>query len=122
LRSNSRRVQPTASPAAPYLAAALPIEQPLRFDHLTLEDGLSQNTVLAILQDRQGFNWAAPQDGLNRYDGYSFTVYKHDPQNPDSLSQSVIAMAPKSTNSVKENNMMSYLNILYRYFHEKTTL
>lgn len=84
------RVQPAPTPVEPGQTAPLPIDQLLRFDHLTLEDGLSQNTVLALIQDRQGFIWAATQDGLNRYDGYNFTVYKHDPQNTNSLSQSSI--------------------------------
>jgi signal transduction histidine kinase/ligand-binding sensor domain-containing protein len=59
---------------------------PLRFDRLSLEDGLSQNSVLAMLQDSQSFLWFGTQDGLNRYDGYSFTVFKNDPDDPNSLS------------------------------------
>ena len=51
----------------------------LRFEHLTIEDGLSQNVVYAVLQDRRGFVWMGTKDGLNRYDGYAFTVYRHDP-------------------------------------------
>lgn len=42
---------------------------PARFERLGLEDGLSQNAVLAMLQDRHGFLWFGTQDGLNRYDG-----------------------------------------------------
>jgi ligand-binding sensor domain-containing protein/signal transduction histidine kinase len=60
----------------------------LRFDRLTVEDGLSQNTVHAILQDRMGFMWFATEDGLDRYDGYNFTVYRHNLDDPDSLSSS----------------------------------
>lgn len=71
-----------ASPAAP--------PPPLRFERLTLENGLSQNAVLALFQDRQGFLWIGTQDGLNRYDGYGYTIYKNDPQNPNSLSQNSI--------------------------------
>src|SRR5215472_14752748 len=58
----------------------------LRFAHLTTNDGLSQSNVTAILQDRQGFMWFATRDGLNRYDGNSFVVYKHNPNDPGSLS------------------------------------
>ena len=58
----------------------------LKFTHLTTNDGLSQNNVTAILQDRRGFMWFATRDGLNRYDGNTFVVYKHNPNDVDSLS------------------------------------
>ncbi len=65
----------------------------LRFEHLTIDDGLSQNAGLALLQDSQGYLWIGTQDGLNRYDGYQITQFKHDPDNPASLSHnSVIAL------------------------------
>ena len=62
----------------------------LKFTHLTTNDGLSQGYVVDILQDRRGFMWFATRDGLNRYDGYSFVVYKHDPKDPGSLSSNFI--------------------------------
>ncbi len=52
------------------------------FDRLTIEQGLSQSTVRAILQDRDGFMWFGTMDGLNRYDGYEFVVFRHDPRHP----------------------------------------
>ena len=58
----------------------------LKFTHLTTDDGLSQGYVTAILQDRRGFMWFATRDGLNRYDGNTFVVYKHNPNDPVSLS------------------------------------
>ncbi len=58
----------------------------IKFEHISLEQGLSQSSVYCILQDSKGFMWFGTQDGLNKYDGYSFTVYKHDPQEPQSLS------------------------------------
>jgi ligand-binding sensor domain-containing protein/signal transduction histidine kinase len=58
----------------------------LRFDHLSIEQGLSQSSVHVIFQDRRGFLWFGTEDGLNRYDGYSFKVYKPDPDVPNSLS------------------------------------
>ncbi len=48
----------------------------LKFEKLSSEDGLSQNTIYDILQDQQGYMWFATQDGLNRYDGYDFKVYR----------------------------------------------
>lgn len=48
----------------------------LYFEHVTAREGLSQNSVNAILQDVHGYLWIGTQDGLNRYDGYNFTVYR----------------------------------------------
>ncbi len=62
----------------------------IRFDRLTLEHGLSQNTVHCILQDRVGFIWFGTQDGLNRYDGYDFVVYRSDASDPASLPHDFI--------------------------------
>jgi len=64
--------------------------QNLKFTHLTTNDGLSQGYVTAILQDRLGFMWFATRDGLNRYDGNSFVVYKNNPYDPASLSSNFI--------------------------------
>lgn len=64
--------------------------QSIKFEHLSLAEGLSQSTVYAILQDAKGFMWFGTQDGLNQYDGYTFTHYRHDPQDPDSLSNNFI--------------------------------
>ena len=58
----------------------------LRFDHFSLEQGLSQSGALCMLQDRRGFVWIGTEDGLNRFDGYNFIVYRPDPQDPHSLS------------------------------------
>ncbi|MBV9037061.1 MAG: hypothetical protein JO182_21395, partial [Acidobacteriaceae bacterium] len=62
----------------------------LKFSHLTTNDGLSQGYVIAIVQDRRGFMWFATRDGLNRYDGNTFVVYKHDPNDPGSLNSNFI--------------------------------
>ncbi len=61
-------------------------EQRLAFRHISLEHGLSQTTVNSMLQDRRGFMWFGTYDGLNKYDGYHFTVYRKVPNNPKSLS------------------------------------
>lgn len=60
------------------------------FKHLTINNGLSQNTVYSLLQDRTGFIWIGTEDGLNKYDGYEFTTYKHDASDKNSLSNSQI--------------------------------
>jgi signal transduction histidine kinase/ligand-binding sensor domain-containing protein/DNA-binding NarL/FixJ family response regulator len=63
----------------------------VRFKHLTIEDGLSNNVVYAIFQDQWSFLWFGTRDGLNRYDGCRFTAYRPDPGNPNSLSHNIIA-------------------------------
>ena len=55
----------------------------LRFEHLSELQGLSQNSVRSILQDSEGFMWFGTEDGLNKYDGYTFTVLRHDPNDPE---------------------------------------
>ncbi|TFW27961.1 sensor histidine kinase [Massilia horti] len=57
----------------------------LRFERLSIEQGLAQESVLTILQDRQGFMWFGTQAGLNRYDGYKITVFRNDPRDPGSI-------------------------------------
>jgi len=64
--------------------------QNMPFDHLSLDDGLSQSVVNVFLQDRQGFLWMGTQDGLNRYDGVRFVTYKYDPEDPFSLGNNFI--------------------------------
>jgi ligand-binding sensor domain-containing protein/anti-sigma regulatory factor (Ser/Thr protein kinase) len=60
------------------------------FEHISLIDGLSQSTVTSIYQDNEGFLWFGTGNGLNKYDGYNFTVYKHNPSDPYSLSNDYI--------------------------------
>src|SRR5882757_569289 len=62
----------------------------LKFGHLSTNNGLSQSNVTCILQDRMGFLWFGTQNGLNRYDGYQFTVYRNDPHDSSSLSNNYI--------------------------------
>lgn len=57
---------------------------------LSSKEGLSQVQVNAVMQDHRGFIWVATKDGLNRYDGYSFKVYRSDPTDPNSLSDNWI--------------------------------
>lgn len=60
-------------------------EDELRFRHITLEQGLSQLTISSIARDRVGFMWFGTQDGLNKYDGSTFRVYRNNPYDKNSL-------------------------------------
>jgi ligand-binding sensor domain-containing protein/serine phosphatase RsbU (regulator of sigma subunit) len=62
----------------------------IAFNHLTVNDGLSQSSVTCIFQDRKGFMWFGTQDGLNRYDGYKFKVFKNIPNDTTSLTDNFI--------------------------------
>lgn len=64
--------------------------QDFKFSHLTVNEGLSQSVINCIMQDDKGFMWFGTQAGLNRYDGYSFEIYKRDPQDSNSLSNNFI--------------------------------
>ncbi|TLY58388.1 MAG: hypothetical protein E6K52_13045, partial [Gammaproteobacteria bacterium] len=68
-----------AAPAGALLAVApVPAVRSLYFEHLTVRDGLSQSTVMSILQDSQGYLWLATESGLDRYDGYSIHEYRRE--------------------------------------------
>jgi ligand-binding sensor domain-containing protein/signal transduction histidine kinase len=60
-------------------------QEDVQFEHLTTRQGLSVNSVLSAFQDREGYMWFGTEDGLNKYDGYSFTVFKHDPNDSRTL-------------------------------------
>ena len=54
----------------------IPYGKNIRFEQVSLEEGLSQSVVNVILQDKKGFLWVGTDDGLNRYDGYNFKIFK----------------------------------------------
>lgn len=62
----------------------------IRFEHITKSDGLSQGSVYDVYQDHQGFLWFATQDGLNKYDGYQFKIYRNDSNDSSSISNNWI--------------------------------
>ncbi|TQV87199.1 sensor histidine kinase [Aliikangiella coralliicola] len=72
----------------------------LRFSRYSLEQGLSQATVTCMLQDYQGFLWICTQDGLNRFDGYTFKVFSFDSENQHSLTSSYIEALYEDENGV----------------------
>ena len=82
--------QDTAAGTAETQRSADPLlSRYLRFGQLTTKDGLSNDTIWGIAQDNQGFMWFGTFDGLNRYDGNDFKLYRHDPDDPNSLSHNL---------------------------------
>lgn len=67
------------------------------FSSLNTVDGLSQGRITKIIQDQSNFIWFGTADGLNRYDGYSFLVFRHKKDNPSSISNNII-------NDIKETH------------------
>ncbi|KAB2880762.1 GHKL domain-containing protein [bacterium] len=59
-------------------------------ERISIEQGLSQSVVNTIYQDKKGFLWFGTQDGLNRFDGYSFVVFKNEPGNVNSISNNTV--------------------------------
>lgn len=66
------------------------LNQKRHFRTISVEEGLSQSTVYTIVQDKLGFIWVGTQDGLNRYDGDEFVVYRSQKNNPSSLKSTYI--------------------------------
>lgn len=64
--------------------------QSICFRRFSTTEGLSHNEVLCILQDHKGFMWFGTYDGLNRFDGYTFKVYRNEQRNSNSLSGNVV--------------------------------
>jgi len=64
------------------------VENSIKFEHLSVDDGLSNSFVWAMLQDSRGFMWFGTAHGLNRFDGYRFTFFGH--QGPGTLSDNSV--------------------------------
>jgi len=64
----------------------------IKFEKLSVENGMSQSSVLNIIQDDQGFMWFATLDGLNKYDGYNFKVYWSSKTKKDAISDNIVTV------------------------------
>jgi len=64
--------------------------QTIQFRNLTMEDGLSNNKVNTVIQDKTGFIWFGTEDGLDCYDGYNFKIFRHDPDDSNSISDNSV--------------------------------
>ena len=97
----------------------------LLFRTLSIEQGLSQNSVLSIARDRFGFLWFGTESGLNKFDGYHFTVYIPVEGDPDSISNSWINVLLTDRSGKlwigTENGLNRYVystDSFIRYFHD----
>lgn len=75
-------------------------QQHISFQHLTVDNGLSQRSVTCIFQDSKGFMWFGTQDGLNKYDGYTFKIFKNVPSDSNSLRENFIFSIYESTSAI----------------------
>lgn len=82
--------------ALPHSRALSQHVPPLRFDRVHSENSLSENTIRKIFQDSRGYIWIATQDGLNRYDGFAFTVFNHETNNPKASLIILLMRFPKT--------------------------
>ncbi len=73
-----------------FLGNTLAQNSGVRFEKITIDDGLSQNSVTCIYQSRDGFIWLGTYNGLNRYNGYENKVFQHNPEDPTSISNNYI--------------------------------
>ncbi|QOD62326.1 response regulator [Polaribacter haliotis] len=98
--------------------------QLLKFKQFSLSEGLSQSSVLTILQDSKGFLWFGTRDGLNKYDGHNFKTYRYDYKDETSISSSFIRTLLEDNNGTiwigTNNGLNKYLpteDIFVRYKH-----
>lgn len=99
----ARRQRPGVSGLAGlclFLSTSLYGQSAMHVTHLTVKQGLSQGDVMCTFQDGEGFMWFGTQDGLNRFDGYSFTVFRHDPADPHTLDDSWIVSIAETPDGV----------------------
>ncbi|QSX77988.1 two-component regulator propeller domain-containing protein [Agrilutibacter solisilvae] len=69
----------------------------VRFQRYGVEDGLSQTSAVSMLQDEAGYVWIGTQDGLNRFDGYEFRVYRNDPRDPGSVPDNNVPILERAS-------------------------
>lgn len=100
----------------PIICCAQVADEHYYFKNLSVQNGLSQNTVNAILQDKQGFMWFGTKDGLNRYDGLSFRKFKHDDRSRRSIGNNFITALYEDA---KGNIWVGTDVGLYIYYPEK---
>lgn len=74
----------------PVLDQTVSLSSRIRFDRTSVEEGLSNSFVQCIIQDKRGFMWFGTQEGLNKFDGYKFTLYEYDEFDSSSISDNSV--------------------------------
>ncbi|MFL7893136.1 MAG: two-component regulator propeller domain-containing protein [Anaerolineales bacterium] len=83
-----------------YFSPGIPPEN-IKFGRISVDQGLSQSSVQSIFQDSIGLMWFGTEDGLNQFNGYEFSIFKHDPENANSLSSNnILAIYEDSRNQL----------------------
>ena len=95
--------------------------QLLNFEKFTINEGLSQGFIYNIAQDEKGFIWFCTPDGLNRYDGYHFKIYRHDYADSFSVSSNLVTKfftdGNKNVWIATNDNGLNYFDIRYQKFY-----
>ena len=108
-----------------FLIAKVSAQPILHFDKITQKEGLSNTSVFDVYQDRKGFIWLATDDGLNRYDGYEFIVYRTDESDANSISSNRVFDIQEDNQGylwLATSNGLNRFNPqtgkFFRYYHE----
>lgn len=97
--------------------------QSYNFKKYEVENGLSTNVTTAVIQDSKGFIWIGTRDGLNRFDGYNFKIFRHDIKDSNSLVSSIINCVYEDRHGTlwvgTEKGLFRYNPLLENFFHVK---
>lgn len=98
----------------------------IRFNRISINEGLSLSSIYCILQDNQGFMWFGTEDGLNKYNGYDFEIFRPDYNNPNSLSdkwtKNIFEDSKNNLWIVTENGLNKYTpttGFFHKYTYDK---
>ncbi len=98
-----------------------PFPAKYNFEKLSIEHGLSSTAVYSILQDKKGFLWFGTENGLNRYDGYSFKIFKNESGNENSIADNFIwNMCEDNIGNIwfaTENGLDKYIPSTDKFIH-----
>lgn len=93
----------------------------LKIEHYSVDNGLSQGSANCIFQDKKGFIWIGTQDGLNKFDGYKFLVYQHNPLDTTSISGNWIYGIDEDDNGIiwlaTQNGLNSFNPVTNKFKH-----